>query len=198
MITQIDIVNKALLHLGQSPITSINEASVSAKRAKMVYDIAKDTVLRAHAWSFANKHQLLGLLANESVPAWDFLYVIPGDCLHLRRIYQDESVNYPAPPEKYEIMVSPITQTMCIGANIDQAYAKYTMKVTDHSKMDAPFAEALSLYLASMLAQPLTGDVKLGGTYFNMYVTAIKEAKLINMSEKSSTVPEYSSFIEAR
>jgi hypothetical protein len=197
MITQMDIVNLALFHLKTATITSINELTPTAKKVKTVYNIALDSVLKAHAWSFANKHELLSIISDESIPGWDFLYMYPSDCLQLRKIYQEDNVD-PSPVNKFEIAISPDTQTQAIAANIEEAWAKYTMRVSDHSKFTAEFSEAFALYLAANLAQPITGDAKLAASVFAMYRMKIDEAKKSNMNEKQNFVSQSCSFIDAR
>jgi hypothetical protein len=49
-----------------------------------------------------------------------------------------------------------------------------------------------------MLAQPITGDVKLADSVFKLYMYTLGEAKKSNMGEKQLFVSQSSSFIDAR
>jgi hypothetical protein len=99
MITETDIVNMALVSIGQTPVNSMNDTSAAALAAKSVYYISRDALLRESRWRFALKwvalNQLataplnLDLLPNNHGPGsilYSGAYQLPNDCIRVARV----------------------------------------------------------------------------------------------------------------
>ena len=71
MISQVEICNLALTHLGVKTITLLTEPSEGARRIKAVYDSTRDSVLRAHNWNFAGKTEALAEISGEPTLGWE-------------------------------------------------------------------------------------------------------------------------------
>jgi len=193
----VDIVNKALNHLGVRPIASLTEDSEPAERASAIYESVRDDVLRAYAWGFATKITTLAAISDETVSGWEYLYVYPANCLRIRKVFEDTDATDPVGVEFKEVQ-SPTTAQRAIAANITPAYVEYTIKVSDPNSYDPAFIEAMALKLAASLAHQLTGDKALGPQIQGFYTGALSEAKRLDSTEKKLTDTSESSFHQAR
>ena len=54
-VSQVDICNLALMRLGESKITTINEGTKKSEHCSMFWDYVLDEVLNDHDWQFAKK-----------------------------------------------------------------------------------------------------------------------------------------------
>jgi hypothetical protein len=198
MSTKTDIVNMALSHIGQKIITSVESGTEEqAKKARLLYDNARDAVLRTRSWNFATKIEPLATISGESIPGWNYLYQRPSKCLLVRKIFAAGGGSNPTAEEHKELL-SPTTNVNAIAAQISGAYIEYTMQVVDVSLYDTGFIEALSYKLASMLAQPLTGNKDLGVTMLGIFKQVIDDAGRTNASEGNVKPVSTSSYIDAR
>ena len=85
MATEVSICSNALRRLGDSPITSLTEDTERARLCNALYEPARDSLLRSHAWNFAITRASLAK-ATES-PAFEFAnqFILPTD-------YPDDNV----------------------------------------------------------------------------------------------------------
>ena len=82
--TDLDVVNRALLFINQEPISALDEASKPARVMSALLSPAKKVVLQAYCWSFAS----LRIAAEPAVkvPGYVFAYTVPGDALTVRSL----------------------------------------------------------------------------------------------------------------
>ena len=60
-----EIVNLALVRLGATRITALNDGTKNANEANAIYSLIRDEILRDHPWSFATRYQWLkGVVEN--------------------------------------------------------------------------------------------------------------------------------------
>lgn len=196
-ISQVDIVNMALTHLGVKTITSMSEAVEPARRATLIYDICRDAVLRAHAWNFATKIEALAEISGETVPGWTYLYTYPSRALFIRRLFDDAESTNPTACE-YKQVLTPTTNVKALAANVSPAYVEYTKQEVDTALYDTAFVESFSYKLAAELAQPLTGNKELGSLMLQTFVSLIGEARRVNATEGYVEPVKSSSYIDAR
>lgn len=197
MISEVDIGNMALVHLGIKPITSLTEASKPAQTIKLIFSSIRDAVLRAHFWNFASKTELLVSISGEKLVGWQYLYAQPPQCLCIRKVFDDVSVPNP-PAAEYKSALSPNSNQRAIAANINPAYIEYTLQVVDPNLFDSAYVMALSRLLASEMAQPLTGDKTLSQENLKIYGLLIDEARRANATESNVKPNKTSAYIDAR
>lgn len=180
MASEVNICNLALAYLGDdATVDSIDppEGSIQAEHCKRFYPIARDTLLQMHAWSFASRRVFL---AQVTMPytMWKYAYAAPADMMTAVAVLPPAAENdyavraYPADrygwgwintpfvaggtyvPQEYQIETDS-TGAKVIYTNQENALLRYQAKVTDTSRFDALFSNALSWHLASMLAGPV-------------------------------------------
>lgn len=146
--TSTEICNLALDKLGQGGIDSIEEQTRVPRLCKRQYEQGRETILSVGAWSFAKKYATLAL--NVEDPPFDFAYShkLPTDFL---RIW---SVN--------GVLCSSLTNYDVVGENLYSDLSRvelvYIRNVTSVPLMHPLFVQALFTWMASGLAQALTGD----------------------------------------
>lgn len=94
----VDVINDALIFLGQGTITSLTDDSEAAQKSAAIYSKVLDSALRAHYWKFATYVEIPALLSlpafdpvndtsGDPIPGWEYLYAYPSQCLMVRRIF---------------------------------------------------------------------------------------------------------------
>lgn len=196
MISVVEICNLALSHLAQSSISALTQATEQARKCNQYYEFARDSVLRAHDWNFSTKVEALAEIADEEILGWDYVYQRPTNCLYIRKIYNESTIDSPIPTEYEEYKTS--TNQRGIACDIEEAYCKYTRKVTDPNDFDPSFIEAISFKLAALMAKPLTGDLSLAKKMEDAYSLSISDAKRLNASERKIQPTQYNSYVDER
>lgn len=127
-ISKTKIFNLALEHLG---ITSLIQNSVSETPEAIImnnfYEIARDTVLEDHDWSFACGYQKLETKEIESLdPNYPFVFDYPQDCISPRAIISPYDNK-----EKKCIPAIDDKATKVILGEIDNGILRYTKRITN-------------------------------------------------------------------
>ncbi len=91
MASKISVINFAFTLLGINPITSLEEESVTASTAKLVYEISLDSLVAMHAWTFAIVRKNLDI-SHDTAPAWGYTdaFNLPEDCLRILQVGEFE------------------------------------------------------------------------------------------------------------
>jgi len=200
---KLSICNLALSHIGQSAITSAEltgDLNKSARHLNIIYDLSKDSVLRAKDWKFASVKEAL-VAVTDIIPGWAYIYTHPAECLHINKIFYDVESQDPERIE-FEVVFVPavglVVEKKVIAVNYDDAYIEYVYRVTDPALFDASFVTAFSYFLAAQIAKPLTNDNKIAELMLNMYNSLVSDAARINDSEKHVKPKQTSSFEDCR
>lgn len=181
MASQIDIFNMALTtKLGLRAISSLSENTESARNCSRVWDFCLEYVLRSHNWNFAKKQSEL-ILMPEKLINWDYLYSYPINCLYIRRIFNEKTIQKNGNEEFEEVIID--GNHKVIATNMENAYIEYTTKINDYSLFDPMFTECLVCFLAYQLATPLTGNNSLKQSLQQEYALKIEQSKLTNSNQ---------------
>jgi len=91
--TDTDICNLALGHLGHSVEIATNavltERSKAARVFRRILSSTRQEVLRDFPWSFATGFAELTLIEEDPTNEWAFSYRLPADCVRARRVFAD-------------------------------------------------------------------------------------------------------------
>jgi hypothetical protein len=187
---KLDIINLALLRIGESPIQSIDEGSTPAKSAKTLYDISRRAVLRDFDWAFAMKTTSLPLLVTEDEEEPGvYTCLVPSDCLRvvqvMRRGDRGHSdfgeLSYPVEgggelrfigerADRRFIRTEWFrVQGKQLFVRIPSPYVRYVRDEEDTDLFDSKFVEAFSYKLAGELAMPVRQDTNLMASMLNAY-----------------------------
>lgn len=196
MATKLQIWNLALNHLGMQSLssTTLDDPRVNALNA--YYDFSVQECIREVDWTFAKSQSVLTEL-DIDILGWDFAYTYPASCAIIWNVYNDATYEDKESQEFEEIFISTLNCS-AIVTDIEDAYADYEYQVTDESRFDPNFTEALSYKLAAKISHQLIGDPAIGLKMMEIYGALISEAKRINAYQKKKKVELTSGYVNAR
>lgn len=191
----IDLCNLSLALVGvDRGIESLDDDEPAARYCRRLYPQVRGLMLRDHPWRWASRRVALAAMT-DTVPEWEYVYGYPSDCVKLLAV-EDEQ---PDQAIQYEHEVRSLGGSLvAVCCDVYQAYARYTMDVTDANLFDPAFVEALTSSLAAKLAISLTGDRQLAGALLQQYERALGRAKFLDASEGHREPHIGNRFIEAR
>lgn len=181
MTGRVEIVNIALARLGESPVQSLDEGSVPANAAKLLFDSARRSTLRDFNWSFAMAVVSPARLTEKPVD-FRYAYALPADCLRVIRLRGGRPF---------------AVRGKTLLADDGDAVLEYVADVTDESQFDSKFVEAFTYKLASELAMPVKGSSELMASFSNVYEAYIRQAAAESARESEVHWPE-NPYVEAR
>lgn len=185
MASVVDLCNRALQRLGESPITSLSDDSTRARECSRVYEFARDGELRRYIWNFSRAR--VSLAASSTPPAfgYDNAYPLPSDFI---RLHPDNQVT------DWQIEDGHILTDDEAPLNV-----VYIKRQTDVNKFDPLFFEALSarmaLEMAERLRQPSASAMQ---NYMIMYRDEISAARRANAIENISRQPPEDEWVSVR
>lgn len=172
--TEIDVINLALIHLGDRRITSRTQDDERAKTMNAIYDGTRDEVLRICPWTFARTR--VSLAVDPTDPLWGFgnRYALPADFLYMIEV---ENL------EDYTIESGFIQANSTSGIADTSLNVKYIRRVTDMSKADSLFVQALALKLALKASERITQSNTKKDQFRFDYEEAVIQAMRLNGQE---------------
>lgn len=147
--SETQICNLALGHLGEAPITSLDENTKAGRACRLHYELTRDDVLRSHRWNFAKDRAILSELSGAPAFEWARQFQLPADCLRVLEFNGSEAGDVIS--DEFEIEGRRLL-TDAAGARL-----VYIKQVTDVSLFDALFVQALALKLAIVLSEQIRG-----------------------------------------
>lgn len=192
MASKVDIINLALVALGEPSINSPSQPNKWANVANLVYEMARDKVLSDHPWNFAMARAELPELAAAPIFEFAHSFQLPSDCLVTRytedQWYNRQSGNYY--PWK---VVGRVLQT-----DHSECKISYTKRVTEEGYFSPPFVIAFGFYLAYLMAMTSTEHREQTASLLAQYKNELIDAKFNDAQEGTSDSVEEGSWLEAR
>ena len=166
-------MNRALVELGATPITSLEDDSPEAKVMKILYYGSRDAVLEEAEWTWATRRFLPAKSTSQPEWGWESEFPIPSDILRVTQVdrngYIGAGMN--RNPADHEV------EGRKILCNEDVIYCKGIRRVDDEGIYSPLFAEAFEYKLATKACLPLTESNTKMQTMAGLYVDAIAKAK---------------------
>lgn len=155
MTVDADIGNRALSRLGtRATISSLTENSAEARAINTWFAPTRDAILRARNWNFAKVTAALAL-SGTAPTRWTYSYAFPSDCLRFIEIDRGAVVSIATTPLLGFEIGSDGTNRF-IWTDVQEAVGVYLQRVTDLSRADPEFLNALVDALAAAIAFPIT------------------------------------------
>lgn len=198
--TQLQIVNLALAHLGMLPISQVQlnaNLHPSAVAANGFWEYCRDEVLGEVPWSFATTTLALSTVDVDDLQ-YEYVYEYPTLCVGNIWSVFDEGSYQNKEEQEFEVKYVPSESDKCIFTDMQYAYAEFTYKVTDPEIWSDKFAMAFSYRLASSMALALSADPKKGLQLMDIYNLILSEAKRIGAIEKIKKPNRKSNYIDSR
>jgi hypothetical protein len=173
MASQVSIVNRALIKLGEQTILLMSDNTAQARTMAALFDDTRDAELRAHRWKFAIKRTQLSALADTPTFGYSLQYELPPDYLALVQVgefYVRTGLKQRAP---WSVEDGRIHTDLAAPLAL-----RYVSRVTDTAKFDALFVEVLACRLAMEACEARTqSDTKfqrVAGQYQQALDTALR------------------------
>jgi hypothetical protein len=195
---KLDIINLALMRIGESPIQSLEEGSTPANSAKALYDMSRRAVLRDFDWSFAMKTSSLPLLANEDEEAGVYVCSVPADCLRVVQVLRRYEANFARGTAGFYTSNEWFrVQGNKLYVRTPVPYVRYVRDEENTNLFDAKFVEALSYKLAGELAMPVRQSESLMASMLNAYQGLVGTAAEESQNEHEPALSQ-NPYVEVR
>lgn len=199
MTSVVSICNMALSNLGKDNIQALTDAGAEARACRQFYDHVRDTLLQAYPWRFAGATRSMAALANDMVGRWSYAYERPIDCLKVRWVRPEYSLDDPCPQTLQQELGNPYDiEGQTIYCNLSPAFLRYTFKLTDPTKFSPLFVEALAWHLTTRIAMPLTRDPKARADAFQLARQTQAAAEAADANEVRETSDHDSELVSGR
>lgn len=195
--TKTKIFNMALHELGISaPIVHADaQDDTRAIILRNFYENARDEVLKAFDWNFAEKFRSLTPTVTKCLdPRFRYIYDVPNDCLCAREVFVADG---DGKKKKFKVSADEVGNKVIL-ANHDKIILKYTRKIENENFFDTEFANALALYLASLTGQTITGSSERANNALKKYYDKIRSAQIMNAQEGQEIDADDSTYLDAR
>lgn len=145
MNTDISICSRALIMLGEKPISSFDERRSTAQICANIYPGLKATILSAHPWRFAMQKKKLSRETTAPINEWKYSHIIPPESLSggVHAVFNDET--YSMAVNEFEIF------GRRVYSNYEEIWCDYKANV-DESQWPEHFANLMVYALAADIA----------------------------------------------
>ena len=194
--SKVSIFNMALNHLSITAPISTNSMNTDSKAIILnnFYETARDEVLKAFDWGFANAYKDLTLSTEKSPnPKFPYVYDCPNDCIAARAII--DSVQ--GDEKKFQIITNSNGEKSFL-AEIEYAKLRYTRRVEKEVLFEPEFAITLSYYLAALAGETITGQQKKADSCMQKYEWKLNKAKQLNAQEGAAEDEDNSQYYDVR
>lgn len=160
MLSKLDIANLALSKLGTSLYISdyTSDPSNQAKIIRRHFQMSLDWLLEKHPWNFATKYAALFQVSEDADQPFRYLYSVPSDLLIIREIAAKDQFIAVERYEDYKIRWEQVydgSGAIRVRTNLPNAWARYTVKLSDSFNFPSHFGRALAAQLAMEIAPSL-------------------------------------------
>lgn len=198
-ITDIDIANMALAHVGNAaPISSFDEDTSEAAHIRRYYNTTRLSSLEKHDWSFARKVVSMEKAADDPTDGWSYAYVLPADCVAPRAVRpavggRDEQL-------AYTVQASEGGTRMIVLTDEPEAQLRYTFDQRRSHMFSQSFILAFSHMLAAYVGYAIDKKDDNRKTQFELSEFAIERARNIDneINRKTMNTQEYPTWLDAR
>lgn len=150
-VTAEDLVNRALVLLGQDEIDSLTDDDDISMTCARVYAAVRDEVLGIYPWRCTLKEVQLSRLTAAPVGGWKYAYQLPTDRIgEIKTVWNTDSYNR-SPFKQYQIS----EDTLLTDA--EEIWVFYPWLI-DESAFTGHVRALMQFVLAARLAEPITED----------------------------------------
>lgn len=194
MSSEVEIVNSALIKIGEETINALTENKRSARLANRLYATKRDALQRMYRWNFTIARATLAPESTTPDFGFENKFMLPADNIAFLGIYDADELqsNYTSAVARYKI------EGNFILADGDTLEIFYRQRVTDTTKFDALFVEALAWFLAADLAYALSTGPERARDASRQFQEAIRQAKLADAIETQPEVMVANDWIDSR
>lgn len=213
-VSQVQICNMALAHVGATPIEAMNERTKEASQCRLWYDVCRQQALGQYNWGFARKRRTLACHGDDPPDSWGYRYQYPVDCLKARWIVNpydstgigapfiigsDIAMYFPNASDAIPFVVEWAPNgTKSILTNHECPELLYTFDQTEPGFFSHHFIDCLSWLMASRMAFTITGKMVLEDRAMKAYDYLIRNAAALDGNESVDKPPREAEWIRGR
>lgn len=195
MASETDLLNDALSLIGASPVTAIDDGSVSANHCQRLYPALRDALIRGHHWNWAMTRVELSPDAVPPITEFMFSYTLPSDCLKVVEFAGadlDTSVLVPLWDSRTTSYFQYKIEGRQLLTNYGTAFIVYIARVTNPDLWDPLFYQVVSTWLASKLASAITKDDRKAAELLKEAYNVLLPLAMAVDGQEGSVVPNVS------
>ena len=178
MITETDLANRALGHIGEMRIFDINDVeSKAARTCRGCIGQVIDETLREHRWNCAIARATLSELAEGPGHGFARAFQLPGDLLRLLEVNGEA---FEASDEFYEV-----EEGKRLLTDASRAQIRYVRRIAVH-EFDPLLGRAVAAALAAEICIPLNLNVQMQAQLEGLKLRAIGRARQVDAIETGS------------
>jgi hypothetical protein len=210
--SEVEIVNMAASRIGITDLLTDDGTDLAtlaltkkplAQQGSLWYAKKRDEVLRRFRWPFATVRAALTIAPSVTRTDWDYVYLLPADCLTVRAITVDGNRNpqwNEVPPHRIEARYNAGRQVVgrVLLCDVEAAELVYTSRVEDPGLFPGDFENALAERLAAELALSIPKSPELALTKMKEFERLLWVAAAAAANEEAPDQDEVSSFEKAR
>lgn len=188
-VSEVAICNLGLQKIGAARISSLSDASETARECNAAYELLRDRELRSNRWKFAITRTTLAPSSTTPDFAYLYAFLLPSDCLRVlfpARIGLDWKI------ENHTGSPAILTND---GTTLE---IRYVQRITDATKFDLLFVEALACKLAWHLCERLTQSNSKKAAALEEYKMCMAEARRMNAVEIGTLKQPVDEWLDAR
>lgn len=193
MASQVSIVNRALVKLGETPVLLLTDNVKQARTMAAIFDDTRDAELRANRWKFAIKRAQLSALVATPMFGYAYQYELPDDYLALVQVgefYLRTGMKQRAP---WSIEGRRLLTDQSAPLSI-----RYVSRVTDTAQFDALFVDSLACRLAMEACETLTQSDSKFQRVAAMREESLKQAQRVDAIENPPDELPDGTWLESR
>ena len=188
-----DLANISLRHVGQTPITSRTDGSVTANIVDDLFDEVRDDLLRSHPWNFATKRVKSAKSSTAPTFEFDNAFPLPADWLRTISVHSNDAGH-----GTILYRIEEVNGQTSIVTSSDDVYLRYVYQVTDPNLMSADFRRAFTLALGRDLAIPITSSNTLQDQLNKQFTKSMARARSADAIGASPELRPRGSWASAR
>lgn len=180
---QLDIVNLAIIELGDALVVSLAADADAIDVANALYQPVKDDLLSKAPWRFAAKKIALSLVTSPApLNEWSAQFDVPSDYVRIIRVYPDQA---------YEMF------GRRIYANATSLACDYVHSC-DEALMPPYFVTLIAVDLAERMSRAITGADQDKERLRDRRRFAFAEALSADAQQRPNVIPRSSPFVNVR
>ena len=183
--TLLQIVNDALVQLGERPITALDGSSHPARIANEQWPKVRDEVLRMHPWRSAIAREKLAPMSASPAFGYDNQFQLPSDFVKLVRLYDHDEQAFRRNGDK-------------ILSDADSLKMIYIARPEDPASLDPLLQSAMAAQLGVRIAMALNRSVERVSMMRQLFDERLREARFQDAADSPGEELELdSSWLEA-
>ena len=186
-ISKVDIINKALAHLGERPITSLSEGTTASDTADAIFDLLVRECLAEYPWKFARTRATLAPTGVTPPFEWDHEFLLPTDFIQIVK-------TYPEFPQTFAHHI----EDGKLYTNLSNPQIKYVRYIAEPARYSSGFIAALALLIAFHIAPRVADNERKTQQLYELYLARLQTMRSLDGQQGTPDAVQHDEWLEAR